>query len=280
MDERPSKSHGDNPEMQTPKMFQPASGVGRQYIFGYSKCIRNANLAMMDLFSDILVVNDDQQAYQIPIIFGSQERAIIYAFGEQFVSNPDRQDKGLIDRVRIPMMALKPGDINFNQDRYVYHEARRRGNLEQGVYGQEKRPFDVIYQFSKGIPIDIDYTLMVWTKYYEHMMQIVEQILQKFSPIAYIKVEGIPWETAVRLEGSSNNMNDDVEDKQVRILKYNFTLKAESHISQPIKRDKTALKITQKHVILGDLERSSEIETIIEEAGENETPMDRKGEDK
>jgi hypothetical protein len=51
-----------------------------------------------------------------------------------------------------------------------------------------------------------------------------------------------------------------------------FNLSAESHIQQPIKRDKTVLKIVEKYVVEGDLSPSAEIDTIIEEVEEGETP--------
>ena len=264
-----NKSVSDNPEIQTPRQYQPTSEVGRQYIFGYSKSIRNTNRAVLDLFSDVTILNeDDNKIYPIPIIWGTQEKAVIYAFGEQFINNPDRRDAGLVDRIKLPMMALMGGDIPLAAGRYVYHEAKRKVS-----YGQERKPFDVVYRISKGIPVDMSFTLTLWAKYYEHLMQMVEQIIQKFSPIAYINPEGIPWETPVKMTGSSNNVGSDVGDRQVRILKYVFNFIAESHIVQPIRRDKTIHKITQRYVLMGDLAPSnSEIETVTEEIKEGEEP--------
>ena len=271
-DKKINRSRSDNPEEQTPRQYQPTSSVGRNYVFGYSKCIRNSNKAMMDLFSDVTIIHEET-IYPVPIIWGTQEKAVIYAFGEQFAANPDRQETGLVDRIRLPMIALTGKDINLDENRYIYHGARRRGGTAgKGFYGQEKRPYDVVYRFSKGVPINMDFTLTIWAKYYEHLMQMAEQIFQKFSPIAYIKAEGIPWETPVKMTGSSNNVNDDIGDRQVRILKYVFNLTAESHITQPIRRDKTALAITQKYVLLGDLVPDNESETITNEVEEGETP--------
>lgn len=272
MEKKTNKSKHNQPDIQQPKMFQPTSEVGRNYIHGYAKCIRNTNLSTVDLFSDVTII-DDNIIYPVPIIWGTQEKAVIYTFGEQFVSNPDRQENGLVDRIRLPIIALSGGDIQFDQSRYTFHEARRRGGpTGKGIYNQEKKPFDTVYRFSKGIPVNISYTLTIWAKYYEHLMQMVEQILLKFSPIAYIKPEGIPWETIIKLENSSSNVNDDVGDRQERILKYVFSLTAESYIIQPVKRDKTVLSIKQKYVVLGDLTPSGEIENITEEVEDGEIP--------
>jgi len=272
IDKKINRSGSNNPEVQTPRQYQPTSKVGRNYIFGYSKCIRNTNKSVMDLFSDITIIHEET-IYPVPIIWGTQEKAVIYAFGEQFAANPDRKETGLVDRIRLPMIALTGGDIGLAEDRYIYHQARRRGGTSgKGFYGQEKRPYDVVYRFSKGIPVDMSFTLTLWAKYYEHLMQMVEQIFQKFSPIAYIKAEGIPWETPVKITGSSNNVNEDIGDRQVRILKYAFNLTAESHVTQPTRRDKTALKVTQKYVLMGDLVPDNEVETLVDEVEEGETP--------
>ncbi|GAG77359.1 unnamed protein product, partial [marine sediment metagenome] len=120
-------------------------------------------------------------------------------------------------------------------------------------------------------------TLNVWAKYYENLMQIVEQVIQKFSTIAYIKAEGIPWETPIKMTGSNNNVSDDVGDRGVRLLRYSFGIMAESHVTQPIRRDKTALKITEKYTIMGDLTPGGEIDTLITEAEEGDTPESFKG---
>jgi len=48
---------------------------------------------------------------------------------------------------------------------------------------------------------------------------------------------------------------------------------AESHIIQPIRRDKSVLKVSQKFVLMGDLASANEeIETFTEEAQERDEP--------
>lgn len=270
-----SESKQINPEVQTPRMFQPQSEVGRRYVFGYARSIRNTDQAVQDLFEGISVLQEDQ-LYPVPLIRGEMEKAIAYAFGEQFASAPDRAEAGLVDRVVLPLMSLRPGDVNFAPERFIHHAALRFGGppvRDIPAYGEETRPYDVAFRYSKGIPIDRTYTLTVWTKYEEDMSQILEQILLKFSPIAYIDVEGVPWETPVKITGSANNSNSEVEDHQVRILKYVFNLTAESHIAQPVRRDKTVLKIIQKTALSDENGASQELEETVQEAGPEDHPQ-------
>lgn len=266
-----SGSRQDNPEEQKPRQYQPSdSSGGDHYIHGYTRCLRNTNLAVVDLFSDLTILNeDDNTLYPVPIVWGTQEKAAIVAFGEQFVANPDRRDTGLVDRIILPITSLQPGDISFDENRYIYHAARRKV-----AYSQEKRPFDTVYKMSKGIPVNCSYNLHIWTKYYEHMMQLVEQIMQKFSPISYIKIDGVPWESPVSVTGSASNITEDVGDRAERILRYVFNLNVESHIMQPIRRDKTTLKLTQKYVVLGDLMPNNVVSTVEDEVSSDDVPED------
>ena len=50
------------------------------------------------------------------------------------------------------------------------------------------------------------------------MNQILEQILLKFSPIAYIRVRGVPWETGVKLDSIANNLDVEPGDQNIRVV--------------------------------------------------------------
>ena len=73
------------------------------------------------------------------------------------------------------------------------------------------------------------------------MNQILEQIILKFSPVAYIKVRGVTWETQVKLDSIANNLEIEPGDQAVRVVKFQFNLTAESYIPQPIVRKKSVL---------------------------------------
>ena len=75
------------------------------------------------------------------------------------------------------------------------------------------------------------------------MNQIVEQVLLKFSPIAYIRVRGVSWETGVKLDSIANNLDTEPGDQNVRVIKFVFNMTAESYIPQPIRREKAVLKM-------------------------------------
>jgi len=74
------------------------------------------------------------------------------------------------------------------------------------------------------------------------MNQIVEQFITKFSPIAYIRVRGVPWEIGVKLDSIANNVDTEPGDQSIRVFKYQFGMTAETYVAQPLVRKKAVLK--------------------------------------
>lgn len=230
----------------------------RKVIYRYPKSIRGCNEAMLDLFSNIVVIDEQGTAHKVPIMWGTQERAVIYAIGENI-----RPDNSLVvDRLRLPLLAVVYSDISYNMDRYTYHHSQnffRDRHGRPGVVSSELRDRDTIYGFARGIPVDISYQLTAWTYFTEDMNQILESVLLKFSPIAYIKVQGVQWTSIVKLDGLSNNI--DLEPGQgQRVIKFQFNMTVEHYIPQPISRYKSVLETRIDYV---DSVNDQEITGII-----------------
>lgn len=247
--------------LKTGQIFNDPANPTRDVIYRYAKGIRGADDAMQDMFRRIEVSDDNGKIWPVPIMWGTQEKAVA------FVQNQNaRKDNTLVvDRPILPLMAIHQTGITPNAKRYNFHMGREyfRDELghpgfafKEGAGGKEK---GTIFGFSKGIPIDISYTLYAWTKYLEDMNQIVEQILTKFSLLAYIKVKGIPWEIPVKLDGIGNNINFEVGDKSERVIKYQFNLVVETYIPQPITRVKSVLDIKTDFYNSTDKKNISEV---------------------
>jgi len=228
--------------LQTGSILNDLRNPQRNTVYRYSKGLRGADRAMKDMFSNLVVLDADGKPHPVPIVWGSQERAVAAIMFDNI-----RKDKSLVvDRIRLPMLSIYQSDIQFNQERYTYHQATNwlrdaRRNFKPGFTTQEFKPRDTVFGMARGVPIDIGYTLMAWTLYLEDMNQIIEQIIPKFSPVAYIRVRGVQWETIVKLESTANNLETEPGDQSLRVIKYQFNLKAETYIPQPIKRRKAVL---------------------------------------
>jgi hypothetical protein len=241
----------------------------RQVIYKSYKAIYAVNEAVTDLFRDIQAIDVNGEAQPVPIVWGTQEKAVA-----AIVQSNVRQDSSLVvQRIKLPMMALYASDFTPNSDRQIYHGAidYKRGmdgkpGLTENEGGLER---STIFGVARGVPLDIGYQLTVWTLYLEDMDQILEQILRKFScGIAYIDVQGVSsnWETIVKLESIANNIETEPGDQAQRVIKFQFTLKAETFIPQPIVRKKAVLK-TKVDVVSGmNDEEITQVITRIEEA--------------
>ena len=210
-------------------------------IHRYSKALRGCDEAMLDLFKDIEVLDEAGKAHLIPIIWASQERAVA-----MFLQNNVRKDNSLaVDRITLPMMAIYASDYSFNQERYTYHQAinwLRELQGKPGLTHQEKRPRDTVFGITRGLPYDIGYQLLIWTLYWEDMNQILEQVARKFSPVAYIRIQGVTWETVVKIQSLANNVDIEPGDQAIRVFKFQFNFTAETYIPQPIRRAKPVFK--------------------------------------
>jgi hypothetical protein len=95
----------------------------------------------------------------------------------------------------------------------------------------------------------------------EDLNQIVEQVFQKFNPVAYINVRGVNWEVIAKLDSYGNNVDTDPGDQEIRVMKFQFNMTVESYIPQPITRHKAVLKMKQEYV---DGTKEEEITDILE----------------
>jgi len=218
-----------------------AKTPNRDTIYRYSKGIRGCDEAMKDLFSNLIVIDERGVSHPVPILWSTQERAVAAVVQENV-----RKDTSLVvDRVRLPLMSIYSSNFTFNQSRYTYHKAInyfRGSDGKPGLTIREKYDRDTIFGLARGIPIDVGYTLTIWTYFIEDMNQILEQVLLKFSPIAYIRIQGVQWETIVKLDAIANNVDIEPGNTANRVVKFQISMTAESYIPQPITREKAVLR--------------------------------------
>lgn len=215
--------------------------VNNKVINRYSNALRGCDQGVTDLFKNIIVLDEDGKAHPVPIMWGTQEKAVAV-----ILQNNVRKDNSLVvDRPMLPMMAITSTEIAPDMTRYIYHKAKINF---KNAYGEnelrkELKENDTIFGYARGIPVNVGYSLIVWTLYLEDMNQILEQIILKFSPMAYIKIQNVPWEVCVSLDSLANNLDKEVADKSTRVIKYQINFTAKTYIPQPIIRNKTVLKI-------------------------------------
>lgn len=235
-------SRVDCDPMQRGQIVNDLENPEREVIYRYSKSIRGTDEAILDMFRNLVVIDEDGKAWPIPVVLGTPEKAVA-----AIVQDNVRKDETLVvDRIKLPMLAITQTGIDYDVERYTYHKAlnyfRREDDNKPGFTIKEKYQRDTVFGVAKGIPINIGYTITAWTMYQEDMNQIIEQVLTKFSQSAYIRVTGIPWEIIVTIDSIANNVDQEPGDSAIKVIKYEFSITAKSYISQPITRQKAVLK--------------------------------------
>lgn len=228
----------------------------RDIVYRQTNAIRGADEAMQDLFKGITVRDENGKIWPVPIIFSVPERAVAFILQD----NVRKDNTLVIDRLKLPLLSIYQTDLQPDMTRYTYHEARTYfpdANQKPSFYIKEKYNKDTVFGASRGFPIDITYSLNLWTMFFEDAAQIREQILLKFSPIAYIQIQGVHWESIVSLESTASNIEAEPGESQ-RVIKYQFNLKLQTYIPQPISRKRAVLKTRT------DLNNSVEAEEITD----------------
>lgn len=229
--------HGNCDPLMTGQIINDNNTPNRNVIYRYSRAIRGADEAMIDLFRNLVVIDESGKAHVVPIMWGTQEQAV----GTILQDNVRDDTSLVVDRIRLPILAISNTGTEYDPTRFTYQQAQTELNwLEpDGDFGfteTEKLEKDTVFGVTRGIPVNIAYTLYAWTLYEEDMNQILEQVLLKFSPVAYIRVRGVWWEIIVTLDGQANNFEFEPGDKKLRVLKYQFNFTTKSYIPQPITR--------------------------------------------
>lgn len=240
--------------------------VDRSVIYRYSKSIRGTDEAILDMFRNVIVIDEDGKAWPIPVILGPPEKAVAAIVQD----NVRKNETLVVDRIKLPMLAITQTSIDYDLERYTYHKAlnyfSRPDDGKPGFAIKEKYARDTVFGFARGIPVNIGYTITAWSMYREDMNQILEQILTKFSQAAYIRVTGIPWEIIVTIDSVANNIDQEPGDSAIRVIKYEFSITAKSYISQPITRKKAVLDARINFVDGLSEETITEVLASIEES--------------
>lgn len=239
---------------------EAARDPSRETITRYSRVLKACDQAVLDLFGDVKVIDDVGTDHAVPIIMKSPERAVAWILQE----NVRKDNTGVVNRIRLPIMSLYRSGIALQLQRYTYHRAmdwhrRLDPNGRPGLTSMDRK---TVYGTAMGIPVDLSYDLNCWTLYVEDMNQILEQVLLKMSSLAYIRVQGVPQETVVKLGNVQNTSEAEPGDKKNRVVKYQFSLTVETYIPQPLAVRKAVTDVRMESLLLGLSE--GDIQEVLE----------------
>jgi hypothetical protein len=243
-DELNGLGHSKNYDpMLAGKLRNDPSNPDRRVNYRYTKALRSCDEAMKNFFSGMEVLDINGRAKTVPIIYATYERAVA-----NLLQGNVRKDNSVVtDRIPLPTLSIHRTGLEFNEKRYVYHGGlsylRDLRDGKPGFTMSEKFERDTIFGVANGIPLTVSYELNGWCWYVEELDQIEEQIILKTTPMGYIEVKGVPWETILKKTGQADNVETESGEKQ-RVVKFKFNFAVETYLPQPIVRKKAVLKQT------------------------------------
>lgn len=215
-------------------LLSQTASINPHYIKRYQNFFTKLDRAMVLAFADLQVLDQGGVPMRVPTVFGTQEK-IVYAI---FADN-SAQDPNQYSRIRLPICAIIPnGSISLDVERYMFHEAKW-----YDYRGTERRPNDIVYGLSTGIPISRGYQLTIMTRYAEDMNQLLEIALQRFSQTFEIRIGNSPRPTQVIFEGCDTNFGDDRDPERVHLYTATISMLAQTWLPQPVVRKKAVQRV-------------------------------------
>ena len=193
----------------------------------YNKNLRKLVVAFGTLFSDIHVKHENSTAggadldIRVPITYASQEKFIQRYLNPSSITDGVRIENQL-PRMSYIMNAISP-DPNRRRNRNV--PLKFADTTESGCDGNSS----VIYS---EIPVNIGFTLFVYTRHIDDTLQIVEQIMPLFNPTHTINMDftDVIKDIVIPVTMVSNNITDKYDgefaNRRVNISTFNFAAKS------------------------------------------------------
>lgn len=194
--------------------------------YSYFSIIRKTTLQILDIFNDIQVKRYDKNGNvikvigNVPLRFGPKSK--IWNWIEQ--KNFD---------VVLPAISVYFSGIEYDTERVAGIQGRVLGNpnYTSGIYSKIDKP----------VPYDLLYKVTIWTKYYEDLNQILENVLPYFQPFVYITIkEPVTKDLLnfrVDLEGISSGSNEDYSVEDRRVISWDLSIRVKALLFKFIDTD-------------------------------------------
>lgn len=230
----------------------------------YFRTIWEHVTAFSEMFNNISVYVYDKDKYSPTYgkIKGRKIVPIILAPKEKVVSVLNAlvgSEKPEVDNV-LPKMSISWSGISFDAERqrgrnqkrdlfveYTNVEALNLLDDPQSITKpKDNLDIRVKHYDIQTVPWKLEFELVIWSKYMDDGVQILENILPFFSPDRQIVISergiGIEREAKVTLNSVSNNFAYDLNEPDRRILQWTLSFTCECSLYKPIYFEKEILK--------------------------------------
>jgi len=198
----------------------------RPFILG--NCIWQSTVGFMQLFEDIEVRNyterygpDYTRRLKVDVVLDMKERIQhkLLAGGHKVLEQTD---------TRLPRISIQIANIIPDIARYSGKNIKRRLNQNLNkVTHSSSISYDI-----QPFPINIEFTVSIWAKYFEHYAQILENIIPYFDPYVTVGVKernfGIERNLKVSLTSVGQNSTFEMEGNVARIIRGDLAFTVET----------------------------------------------------
>lgn len=219
--------------------------------------------AFADIFNDmsVFVYNKERTAAigkkNVPVIIAPKEKVI----SNLLVNGLDKpQSNNQLPKISVFWNSIEP-DLE-NRARGL--KSDRRLLIETTVDEDGKTKKREVYSDLQTVPYKMGIELVIWTKYQDEAVQLLENILPFFNPelpiSIYERAVGIERKCSVKLISVAPNFVGDLNEPDRRIVQYNLSFVMECNLYRPLaisgdiqKVSITVASATNPHTFSGDV---------------------------
>jgi hypothetical protein len=196
-------------------------------MFGYyyNKSLRKLVVGFGTLFSNLYVHHNNATGantqLRVPVTYASQEKFIQRLFNPSSITDGTRIENQL-PRISYIMNNISPDPSRRRVRMSPSIKLDTNNNVCQNT-GQA---------IANEIPVNVQFSLFVYTRHVDDMLQIVEQIMPYFVPdhIISLDLADTGQNMNIPIVMASNNINDryegDLGTRRIHIVSFNFVAKS------------------------------------------------------
>jgi len=226
----------------------------------YNRTIWTHVVAFSEIFEDIKlhIYNKDRSSPQYGQITGYKYVPVILAPKEKVISALSVQagkDRAEVDNI-LPKISIAWNGISWVSERMRGQRQKRVLFIEYlDTTNGSTRVKQYDYQTA---PYSLEFEVVIWTKYMDDGVQILENVLPFFTPEAYIslKERGVNLERKcqVKLNSVTPNFSYELQEPDTRILQWQLSFSVECNMYKPIYFDS---EIFVTRIYIADMGKNS-----------------------
>ena len=193
----------------------------------YNKNLRKVVIGFGSLFNNIYVEHsnpDDQNnplSIRVPITYAPQEKFI-----RRYLETSSINDGTRIEN-QLPRLSYIMSSVAVDPSR-----RRNKSNINKNMSGTTPNCNNPATFVEEEVPVNISFSLFIYTRHIDDTLQIVEQIIPYFNPDHIITINMNADQTDVRIPITmlSNNISErfdgDFGNRRINISSFNFIAKS------------------------------------------------------